>query len=185
MHVAGFVLAGGASRRMGRDKALLEHQGRPLLAIVASRVAEVAGSVTVVGPPERYAHLGYPVEPDRVPGCGPMGGVWTALGLQRAPWNLIIACDFLNLQVEVLRDLVVRGSASDADCVAAAWDDRGPEPLCALYHARLEPVLARAIQCNHLKMRTFLSEVRTESVRVRGGDLPANLNTPEDWAKHA
>jgi len=54
----GFVLAGGASTRMGRDKALLPFAGRTLLEHVAARVAEAAGNVTVIGPPERYGHLG-------------------------------------------------------------------------------------------------------------------------------
>jgi molybdopterin-guanine dinucleotide biosynthesis protein A len=81
---AGFVLAGGRSSRMGRDKALLTIDGEALLTRVARQVAAVAGSVTVIGPPERYSHLSLEVVPDRTPGAGPLGGIDTALGLGRA-----------------------------------------------------------------------------------------------------
>src|SRR6058998_1400393 len=90
---AGFVLVGGRSSRMGRDKACLPLQGRTLLEHVAAAVAAAAGSVTLVGSPERYQNLGFRVIADSLPGCGPLGGIHTALGASPADWNLIVACD--------------------------------------------------------------------------------------------
>ena len=89
MSRAGFVLAGGASSRMGRDKALLPVQGSTLLEQVAREVLAVTGSVTVIAPPERYIGIGLSVIPDLSPGQGPLGGIHTVTqegldGLARA-----------------------------------------------------------------------------------------------------
>lgn len=185
MHVAGFVLAGGASRRMGRDKALLEHQGQPWICLLADRVREAAGNVTIIGPPERYAGLGYPVEGDRTPGLGPLGGLATALGLGCAPWSLLVACDLLHLPVDLLVRLVRATDTADFDCVAAASSERGAEPLCAAYHARVAPLVDRLIESKQLKMRDFLAQIRVAAVPAAEPRELANLNTPEDLAKHA
>ena len=79
MQCAGFVLAGGGSRRMGRDKALLPWRGSTLIQFVAGQVLNAAGSVTLIGNPDGLAGLGYPVIGDLHPGCGPLGGLETAL----------------------------------------------------------------------------------------------------------
>ncbi len=78
---------------MGRDKAYLPVSGGILVTRVAGAVEAAAGNVALVGDPERYADLGYPVVADRYPGQGPLGGILTALGEKAAEWNLIVACD--------------------------------------------------------------------------------------------
>jgi molybdenum cofactor guanylyltransferase len=74
-NIAAFVLAGGASRRMGRDKALLKLDGVPMIVRMARLAGPHVASVTVIGPPKRYASLGLCVVPDRWPGVGPLGGL--------------------------------------------------------------------------------------------------------------
>jgi molybdopterin-guanine dinucleotide biosynthesis protein A len=59
MREAGFVLAGGRSSRMGHDKALLRHWGVPLVVRAAAAVADVVGSVTILGDPDIYGHFGW------------------------------------------------------------------------------------------------------------------------------
>src|SRR5665213_1694187 len=90
---AGFVLAGGASRRMGRDKALLPLGGGTMVEQIAARVLRVTGNVTLIGSPEKYGHLGLPVVADEIENCGPLGGLYTALRLSQAEWNVVVACD--------------------------------------------------------------------------------------------
>ena len=78
--VTGLVLAGGASRRMGRDKAFLELDGRPLIGIVVERMAVVCAEVLLVaGDPRPYADLGVPLVQDRFPGVGVLGGLHAGL----------------------------------------------------------------------------------------------------------
>ena len=94
------ILAGGQSRRMGRDKALLNWRGQPLLAhMVATARAAGAAEVVISGDPAQYAAFG-PCVPDQWPGCGPLGGIAS----------------------------VLRASASRATPSAAAPVDRAPVP---------------------------------------------------------
>ena len=76
---------------MGRDKALLPYGSTTLAQHAAERVLAVAGSVTLVGDPAKYRHLGYPVLSDLVPGSGPIGGYYTALSSSSSEWSLVRA----------------------------------------------------------------------------------------------
>src|ERR1700693_5380089 len=101
--IAGFILAGGESSRMGVDKGLLEVAGVPMI-VRAARLAEsvVGAPAVVVGTPEKYRGLGLRAIADDWPGCGPLGGIATALRASEADWNLIVACDLPYLTREWL-----------------------------------------------------------------------------------
>ena len=188
MAAAGFVLAGGRSRRMGRDKALLPYCGRPLIAHVAGTVEKAlgregrsdSGHVAIVGEPDRYRDLGYRVLADIYENSGPLGGIVTALTAGLADWNLVVACDMPNLEPADLRKLADQISASGAQCIAAVGPSGEAEPLCALYHRDCLPILTRALHDKRLKLKDVLRELRPEFVTLAAESL-ANLNTPEDW----
>lgn len=180
MEAAGFVLAGGGSTRMGRDKALLPYRGRTLVEVIASAVQEAAGTAAIIGDPLRYAYAGCPVHADRIPGCGPIGGVFTALSVTAADWNLIVGCDMPMLSAATLRALVERAFCSTAVCVVAADAAGELHPLCAVYHRRSLPVVERAIRENRLKMRDLVVELETVRIPVAPAAL-ANVNTPGQW----
>ncbi len=109
---AGFVLAGGASSRMGRGKALLAIGRSRLLEVVAARVSAVAGSVIVL-PPERYAFL-VCFQADSISDCGPLAGVYTALKTSPADWNPVVACDMPSVTVGFLSSLLDAAEEADA-----------------------------------------------------------------------
>jgi molybdopterin-guanine dinucleotide biosynthesis protein A len=185
--IAGFILAGGESSRMGRDKALLELDGVPLLVRTARLVESVAGSPTVVGNPEAYRSLGLRVIADDCPGAGPLGGIATALRASSAPWNLVVACDLPYLTRSWLAYLISRALASDADAVLP-MNVRGAEPLCAMYHKRCEPVIRAALEQGTRKVTEGLESVRVEYLDPSawkafdsGGLLFKNMNSPEDY----
>ena len=78
--LAGAVLAGGRSRRMGRDKALVTVGGMPMISILIDRLARLTQPVVVVADrTDRYSSLPVPVLGDLHPGCGPLGGIHAAL----------------------------------------------------------------------------------------------------------
>src|SRR5689334_17078630 len=93
MQTAGFVLAGGKSSRMGRDKAILPGLFRYLIDDVAETVRAASGNVTLVGDPGRYHDLEYPCIADLRPGLGPLAGLEAALLSSRSDLNLVLACD--------------------------------------------------------------------------------------------
>jgi molybdopterin-guanine dinucleotide biosynthesis protein A len=184
MKYAGFVLVGGNSSRMGRDKALLDCRGRPLAARVASEVREAAGSVRLVGPPERYARLGFEVVSDIEPGRGPLGGIRTALRVSEADWNLVVACDMPSLTSEFLRKLLAEAERSEADALMPVSPAGLPEPLCAVYRRDCLPAVETALREGRLKTSDAFLSARIVRLDVGEGDWFANMNTPEEWAGH-
>ncbi len=180
---AGFVLVGGHSSRMGRDKALLPLNGSTLIDQVASRVRLAAGTVTLVGSPERYGTLGYPVVPDCVEGCGPLGGVYTALSTTTAEWNLIVACDMPDVTAGFLGDLLRAAEhIGAADCLVPETA-AGLDPLCAVYHRRCRIAAEFCITRKVLKMHDFVSSLHAVTWPVSDPKPLVNVNTPEEWSR--
>ncbi len=106
---AGAVLTGGASRRMGRTKALVPYRGEPLAARVAAALRDGGCDPVALdgGDPDELAVLGRPVLPDRWPGEGPLGGVLSALGVPGdADTVLIAACDLASLTGDTVRRII-------------------------------------------------------------------------------
>lgn len=180
----GFVLAGGGSTRMGRDKALLDYNGRTLLEHVAAQVRAAAGNVTVIADPARYQRLGLVVVADQRPACGPLGGIVTALSISSHDWNLIVACDMPGTDASFLEMLirVALRAPARVDCVLPEGPG-GPEPLCAVYHRDALARLRDALDRNILKMRTVVASLEAQSLAVADAGRFRNMNTPEDWAQ--
>src|SRR5271154_3497903 len=100
---AGFVLAGGQSSRMGRDKAMLEIDGASMIRRAINLVRSVGIEPVVVGSPGEFKRqLDARVITDEWPGAGPLGGIATALSESDKQWNLVIACDMPYLTIEWL-----------------------------------------------------------------------------------
>lgn len=178
MQRSGFVLAGGASSRMGRDKALLPYRGSTLVQHVARAVEQAAGNVALIGP-IGYGALGYPVYPDKVPRCGPLGGLYTALTVSGTDWNLIVACDMPDVSVDALRSLLDAAAESSDNCIIAHSPAGDPEPLCGVYHRACLPVIERAIEEKRFRMKDLVVQLQ---VRLLDRGVISNVNTPADWA---
>src|ERR1044072_5912258 len=128
MSRSGFVLAGGRSSRMGRDKALLEYQGMRLIGRVAAAVKGAAGAVAVIGDPAKYRDFGCSVHPDIFTGCGPLAGIHAALTVTQADWNLVVACDMPDVDASFLRELLDKAEAAGEDCLLPVGESGRPEP---------------------------------------------------------
>ena len=180
--VRGYVLAGGASRRMGTPKALLPFRSRTLIEYVAGEVSKAAGNVTIVGRPELYTGLGFDAIEDGQPGFGPLGGLLTALSSADADWSLVVACDLPRITAAFLGELIEAARHSrEADCVVAK-SEHGVEPLCAVWHARVIPQLRCALESRRLKMKEVVDLVAAVACPVPDPRILCNINAPEDWA---
>jgi molybdenum cofactor guanylyltransferase len=184
MQASGFVLAGGGSTRMGRNKALLPFRGTTLVEHIAGIVRQAAGSVTLIGDSRQLGQLGLPVIPDILPGLGPVSGIFTALSTTSSDWNLIAGCDMPALTCDILLNLLGRAAVTSIaiNVLAASGLDGEPEPLCAVYHRRCLSAVARAIRENRLKMKDLLTETGCELLSVDPA-VVANVNTPAEWAE--
>lgn len=186
--LAGFILAGGESTRMGRDKALLEVSGEPLVVRTARLVRAVTGSAAVVvGNGAAHPRADLVMAQDDWPGAGPLGGIATALRVSRAEWNLVVACDLPYLTREWLDFLVARAGRSSADALLPV-NFNGAEPLCAMYHKRCEAALRSALEKGIRKVTDGLAELRLERIEPpewrafdKDGFLFRNMNSPADY----
>jgi molybdopterin-guanine dinucleotide biosynthesis protein A len=182
MQRAAFVLAGGGSTRMGRDKALLPYGDGTLIEHVARQVREAAGSAVILGDPARYGIFGYPVQSDLVPGCGPLGGLYSALRTTTAEWNLIVACDMPGISRSLLNALFAQAAAPALAVLPVAPNGK-LEPLCALYHQRCLAIVEQALKEKRFTMRDLAAQLNPTLCPWPDADAFANVNTPVEWAE--
>jgi molybdenum cofactor guanylyltransferase len=189
LQLTGFVLAGGASRRMGRPKAALILDGQTMLVRQAHLLAQVAGRVAVVGSrPENMVDLDVPMIPDELPSRGPLGGVYTGLLRTRSEYNLFLGCDLPFVSRRLLGYLAERAIEYGADATVPESSDGRLQTLCALYRRRARRVVRASLEAGDNKLRSFFPKVICQMIPwrdlVRVGFLPSvfdNMNTPTDY----
>jgi molybdopterin-guanine dinucleotide biosynthesis protein A len=126
--VSGIILAGGASQRMGRDKALIDFGGAPLIARVIERVQPLCAEVMIVANErDAYAPFGVPVIGDVYPGKGSLGGIFSGLQAARESHALAVACDMPFLNAALLRYLIALAPSFDV-VIPRAPDPSGKTP---------------------------------------------------------
>ncbi|MDQ2855602.1 MAG: molybdenum cofactor guanylyltransferase [Acidobacteriota bacterium] len=185
--IESFILAGGASRRMGTNKSQLLLDGQTLVQRIADVLLKVASKVTIVG--REKADPQFSFVQDVYPEWGALGGVHAALSACNTDWAFVVACDmpFIS-EALVLRLASFRG---DFEAVAPVQPDGRPQPLCSLYRVTpCQAIAEKLIQSGERKPVTLLQSVRTRWVDFAElADLPdaasffVNMNTPEDYAR--
>ncbi|HXH13048.1 MAG TPA: molybdenum cofactor guanylyltransferase [Alphaproteobacteria bacterium] len=185
-HVTGVILAGGKSRRMGRDKAFLPFGRGVLIERVIAVLRRVTDEILLItNTPEQYHRFALPMFADVIPEAGSLGGIYTGLVYARTPYSLCLACDMPFVKPEFLRFLC--GIAPEADVVIPRNADDF-QPLCAVYAQACREPIQQCIQRGRLKITNFFDQVR---VRVVEGEELArydpqdlmffNANTPEEY----
>jgi molybdopterin-guanine dinucleotide biosynthesis protein A len=190
-----FVLAGGISSRMGTEKGLLEIGGVPLILQTVRLVEPLVRSLTIIGPPDKYAELGVRVIPDRDFGIptddgkskGPLFGIGTGLANSESDWNLILACDLPYLTRDWLELLLARAEKSNAQVVVPRTD-YGLEPMAAVYRREcvgvIESLLARGVRRATEALRNLRLEVFEQQEWISldpSGLVLKNMNTLTDY----
>jgi len=195
-NVAGVLLAGGLSRRMGGgDKCLRDLGGRPILARVIERAGPQVGALVLNanGDPARFKDFGLPVAADVVAGyAGPLAGVltgldWAADTAPGAAWVASFACDAPFFPADMVARLLAAVEASGADLACAVTHGR-THPVFGLWPVALREPLRRAMVEEEIRKvdlwtaRYKLVEVAFPDVETAAGLLDPffNTNRPED-----
>lgn len=155
------IQAGGESRRMTRDKALIPFMGRPLIERVLERVAHLGDEILVTtNKQEGYRYLQVTLIPDLIPGRGALGGLFTALSAAQNPHVAVVACDLPFANAELLdaeRKLLVN-SGSDA---VIPRTEGGTEPFHAVYRRdTCLPAIQSAIDADKWRVDAWFSKVK-------------------------
>ena len=166
---SGVIMAGGASERLGRDKALERIGGKALVErVIDSLVPLTTEVLVVVAQPEQAAAFHLPpsvrVVSDRYPGKGSLGGIFTGLDASTEAWSLVVACDMPFLNGELLRHLM--GESSNVDAVVPLLGGQ-IEPLHALYSKACLAPMERMVRAGDLKIAPLFDAVRVRYVDER------------------
>jgi molybdopterin-guanine dinucleotide biosynthesis protein A len=200
--VSGFVVAGGQSTRIGRDKALLTLDGIPLIQRALDLLRSVGFSPRICGSRPDLARFAE-VIPDNFPQCGPLGGIEAALAVSDTELNLFLPVDLPALPAAFVRWLLARAGASPAVATLPVVGDRA-QPLCAVYSRRLLEGIRHSLARGDYKVVSGiraaaeslgepidLFDVETVAATVPAGEWPSspvsdwfrNMNTPADYER--
>lgn len=181
-----YVIAGGKSMRMGRDKAFLELGGKTLLSNALACARAVASEVKIVGDPGKFREFGA-VVPDIYSERGPLGGIHAALTESQSELNLVIAVDLPFLEVSFLQVLISAAKKSPA-LVTVPQVEGYYQPLAAVYRKGFSVLAGKELAANRNKVDALFPHISLRVVNqeeiVRNGFSTAmfrNVNTPEDW----
>ena len=181
--VFGLVLAGGESRRMGQDKALLMRDGQSQLAHIATLLQRVVDRVFVSARRSQQddAERGrFDRIVDRYDDMGPIAGILSALEEHPAVDWLVIACDLPNIDETTLRFLLDNRSERQPFTAFRSSHDKLPEPLCAIYAAGSEVIIKQFIDDGMVCPRKVLIRSDTALLEQPNPQSLDNINTPDD-----
>ena len=188
-NVSGIVLAGGASRRLGRNKAVERVGCEPLLLRVIGRLSQITDDVIVVAANEDQGSTLPLTGPTRVvndiyPGSGSLGGIFTGLTRAECQWAVVVACDMPFLNPELLRHIL---SLRDGHDVVVPVLDGRPETTHAIYAKTCLPHIQRRLQSGDFKIARLFDEVSVcyvpqQTIEQRDPQHLSffNVNTEED-----
>jgi molybdenum cofactor guanylyltransferase len=183
--VSAIIQAGGQSRRMGRDKALIDYQGQPIIAHVIESLRALAADIVVVSNrSDLYSSYGARVVPDYDPPCGPLGGIAAGLQAVNSELAIVVACDMPFLNVTLLRWLIDLADGYDAVVPQTGAEF---EPLHAVYRRTCHNPIVQRIEHGERRVISFFAAVRLRAVPEAewrrldpDGRSLVNLNTPDD-----
>jgi molybdopterin-guanine dinucleotide biosynthesis protein A len=181
------ILAGGQSRRMGQNKALLDVAGTVLLQRVINAVQTLTDDLFLVtDSAKRYQKFGLRMVGDAIPGKAALGGIYSAILAAHHEWIFLLACDMPLLDGQVIAFLA--GYRAGVDIVTP-FVEAQPETLHTFYHKNCLPFIKARLQADQLRVIDFFAEVavryvdRTDLVgQTTDFSFLTNLNTPEELA---
>jgi len=186
--ITGVILAGGSSSRMGRNKALLDFRGRPLVETVYRTMANLFSEVVVVtNQPQEYDFLPCEKIPDIHGGLGSLAGIHAALAWSGNPRIFVVACDMPYLDGALIRGLA--GLLGD-EAALVPESDAGLEPLHAFYAKSMLPLIEKALAAGKVRIIDLIEEVGARVVPAEdvaklsaAADPFLNINTPEEYGR--
>jgi len=181
--VFGLILAGGKSRRMGQDKALLDRNGQSQLAYVVDLLGSCVDEVFVStrddqkddGERARYEKI-----VDHYENIGPVAGILSALNEHPSVDWLIVACDLPNIDRPTIETLLAQRGGPQPFTAYRSSHDGHPEPLCAVYHFGCTEIVQRFVDEGINCPRKILIRSATTLIDQPDPTSLNNINTPDD-----
>ncbi|MEO7961136.1 MAG: NTP transferase domain-containing protein [Ginsengibacter sp.] len=184
--INGLVLAGGKSKRMGRDKSSIQWHGKEQQYYIADLLKPLCDEVYISHRQGQEAepNTNYKTLTDSYTGIGPYAGILSAFNFNpKASW-LVVACDLPLLDNHTLKYLLANRNINAIATTFKSPFDGLPEPLITIWEPKSQEVLLSFLSNGYTCPRKVL--IKSENVHILlppDGDALMNVNTPEDFAK--
>ncbi len=184
--LTGIILSGGKSSRMGKEKGLVDFQGKPLISYAIDALKPLVQNI-IIGANNQlsdYKKLGYLIVEDEIKNIGPIGGVLSTLRYSETKYNIILSCDMPFINTELLHYLNIK--IQGYEVVVPVHDTSKIEPLCGIYSKDILPVMEDAVENGNFKLRDIFKSVRFKAIKVDASlafysdNLFYNINSPAD-----
>ena len=183
--ITAFIIAGGRSRRFGRDKLLHEYRGKPVIKHVVDSLAMVFTDIVIIANEiEKLSFLGLPVYADIIQGIGPAGGIYTALTHLKTGKAFCFAGDMPNIDPGFIRYMIEVSGDYD---VVVPYIDNYYEALHSIYSKQCLILLKDNISKGNYQLiklveRCFLKKIERTEIEAHSGvkDIFKNINYPDD-----
>ena len=181
------ILAGGQSKRMGQNKALLKLNNTSILQRVIKTVKNLSNNIFLVtNTPQIYAKFQLPMVPDAITNKAALGGIYTAILHAKHPWVLVLACDMPFLNPNVITFLANQCYQTD---IVIPLVHNHPETLHAFYKKSCLPAIKKRLLTNQLKVIGFFDDVQVKTISkttlqkiTSDFSFLTNINTPQEFA---
>ena len=177
------ILAGGQSKRMGRDKAFLKVGDKTFIAHICSEMSGFAELLISCRDPEKYAGLEYEKVVDETIGAGPLEGIRCLLHRASCENIFVCAVDMPFVTKELVQTMWEKKDP-ESDGIIIVHEDR-IEPLCAIYHKRILPLLDAMVEQGERRVRALYERFSVQAVSLDETGLSekavSNLNTYSEY----
>ncbi|MEK7264110.1 MAG: molybdenum cofactor guanylyltransferase [Bacteroidota bacterium] len=182
----GVILAGGKSKRMGEDKALLLMDGKPFIQYIKEIMKRIFSEVIIVAEKKKeYEFLNLHIEEDIVKNAGPLGGIYTALTFTSTQWSFIVSCDVPFITKELIE--YICNFSSTSEIKIPSFNEK-LHPLCGMYSKVCLPVIATQLQQNNFKVQNIFPLLPVEIIPITkelsffSSQLLYNINTQSEYS---
>ena len=177
------ILAGGRSRRMGKDKSMLLINNKPMIEHILEQIRPYFSQVLISSNDQKkYAFLGADVIPDKVPDQGPLMGILSCLEVSSHDLNFVVACDVPVINHDFIRKMMREAQMYDG--VIPVREKSKYEPLFGIYRKSMITPIRETLKTDSRKIIDACSKCRIKYLEIDDAEWYRNLNTMEEYNKY-
>ena len=174
------ILAGGKSSRMGKDKGMVIHQGKPFISHITEAVKPLVSRVIIIADNKAYDRFGFERFDDEIKETGPLAGLYSGLKHSDTDWNLVLSCDIPLVSSDLL-NFIAGTEIKDEDIIQFV-SEGNRIPLIALYHKRCMDACLKLIESGEKRLLQLQQHHKTTAVQVpeKYRTQVKNINSTKD-----
>lgn len=180
--ITGVVLAGGESSRMGEDKSIMIFREKQLIDFSIKALSPYCSKIFISSSKEIHDDFNQKRIEDKYQKIGPIAGIQSALENSKTDYVIVLPCDSPMVKKEFVEFLI--SQIDDKYDVLVPKYQSHLEPLFAVYHKRILPIIEEQITNKNYKLMNLISKINSKKIEVQDRTCFVNINTQEDFRKY-